>query len=199
MAAQSLQIFTDGSVRHQGPWAGAGLVFYDSTGREDGAIWRGFAISLGQEKSSRVAEKHAIRLALEFALENDDMADEFIIRSDCTNAMDDIEKHRRGRNGHHDVQAQRCADRMRALEQKGKRVSLAYVKAHALDDGSEPGCEGNLHADRLAGEASAAHAGLEKMVKEVWIYPNLVSSPPQLDPPTRSEAPWLAGHISDLY
>jgi ribonuclease HI len=148
-----------------------------------------------------VAEKQAIRLALEFAIQNEDMADEFVIRTDCTEALDHIMAQLHGQGGLHDIQAFLSANKIRALQQRGKRVELAYVKAH--DDGRNPGCEGNIHADKLAREGSAIQAGLEVYVKEVWLHGVGGTAAEEAalarqQPPGRP-APWLAAHISELY
>lgn len=164
------------------------LLTHDSKGGKDGVIWKGFPISLGQEKFSRVAEKLAIRLALDFAFANNDMADEFAITSDCMSAIHDVLEHYRGRGQHQSVQAQQCARNRRALEQVGKR-GVAYAKAH--DDGlrrqSPPGQIGlqSKRSPRWCGGDSRGEMDLFK--------PS--SASPHLARPNGNEGPWLAGQL----
>ncbi|EME80652.1 uncharacterized protein MYCFIDRAFT_177582 [Pseudocercospora fijiensis CIRAD86] len=145
---RELQIFSDGSVRPWGPYAGCAIALFS---RDEGK-WHCWAFALGSIQNPNTTELHGINAALVACLARESDFDHFTIRSDCLNALAAVRSLRQSATPSSDPLKRTILERIRGLEEMGKQVSLTYVQGHSDHYTSA----GNGMADHWAGVASQA-------------------------------------------
>lgn len=109
----------------------------------------------GEIIDSDEAEMHGISFALSWCIVNHDIADEFVIRSDCTHVTGRIANLLAGFPLRENDWALEQVVLSKILHlQRSKRVTFEYVPAHTSEDITS--AEGNRVADTFAGRASFA-------------------------------------------
>ncbi|PPJ56688.1 hypothetical protein CBER1_08712 [Cercospora berteroae] len=169
------QIFTDGSWRKESKSGGCAFVAFVRQSNR----WRGMAFTLGKIPDSLSTEIAGISFALSWALSNTDLpCDEWMIRTDCKDAIDVIGKELRADRKGEDLVG--CGDdlleaivlKARTLRKMGKSVRMVWIPGHTSEDDSA--AEGNRTADDWAWKMSLLSEkrgfGLGQHQEEFWEY-----------------------------